>query len=237
MRLNDRLYRRIRGGVYHSTSIAGWRGIRERGEIQPNDGSWPFSHSQSRTSGCRHLDGISLLDLRNPPWPLVGHDGFTNWTRFLRNHHPITLLLRIDPGALSISRLFGRERVKSLIDFGMPFVPEAEVCYLGAIPVTAIQRTYLICAQKHTLFRVLSVSELTEDRLASVELAFKYQQDKLRPPPGQTRQGVLSLAILTNQAAVKVASGSDAKGPLRMERNASSPRTLSGPTGSKPAIP
>jgi hypothetical protein len=140
----------------------------------------------------------------------VGYGGFMNWTLFLRNHHPITLLLQIDPGALSVPHLFGRERVKSLIDVGMPFVPEAEVCYLRAIPVTAIQRIYLICAQKHTLFVVHSVSELTEDRFARVELAFKYQLEKLRSPPEQKRQGVLSLAILTNQASVKIASGSDA---------------------------
>jgi hypothetical protein len=236
MRLNDRLYRRIRGGVYHSTSIAGWRGVRERGEIQPNDGSLLLSHSQSRVSCCRHLGGISLLDLRNPPWPLVGHGGFRNWTLFLRNHHPITVLLQIDPGALSAPLLFGRERVTRL-DLGMPFVPEAEVCYLRSIPVTAIQCVYLICAQKHTLFEVLSVSELTEDRLARVERAFKYQLEKLRPPPAQRRHGVLSLAILTNHAAVRVASGSDAKGPLRMEHNASSPRKLSGPTENKAASP
>jgi hypothetical protein len=160
----------------------------------------------------------------------VGHDSLTNWTYFLRNHHPITLLLQIDPGALSAALLFGRERVTRL-DLGMPFVPEAEVCYLRSISLTALQCVYLICAQKHTLFEVLSVSELTEDRLAHVERAFKCRLEKLRPPPpAQRRHGVLSLGILTNHAAVRVVSGSDAKGPLRIEQNASSTRRLPGPT-------
>jgi hypothetical protein len=212
MRLNDRLYRRIRGGVYHSTSISGWRGIRERGEILPNDGSLPFSHGQSRVSCCRHLGGISLLDLRNPPWPLVGHDSLTNWTCFLRNHHPITLLLQIDPDALLARLLFDRERLTQL-NLRMPFVPEAEVCYLRAIPMTAIQRAYLICAHKHTLFEVVSVAELIEDRIARVELRFKHQLESLRQPPVE-RHGVLSLAILTNDTAVRLASGSDGEGPL-----------------------
>ena len=101
MRKNDRLYNKIKGGLYHSTSVPGYRMILESKAILPNTGSFPFSHDQSQYSPCYQIGAISLLDLRDPKYPLVGRGAWTNWTRFLTHHKPITVLLQIDPSCLS----------------------------------------------------------------------------------------------------------------------------------------
>ncbi len=201
MRRNDRLYQVLRGGLYHSTSLAGWRGIRERGEIIPNDGSLPFSHGQSKASCCYHLGGISLLDLRNPRMALTGPDGLSQWTTFLGNHRPMTILLEIDPALLSEHFLVSADRIRSLAHQGLIFVPETEACYRLPIPVASIPRAHLVCAARHTNFKTFILSRLTDSCLERWQLAFRTEAEECDRSLA-LRGGVLSTRILTNQAEV-----------------------------------
>ena len=179
MRVNDRLYNQIKGGIYHSTSISGYRGICTSGAILPNTGSLPFSHGRSPTSCCYKLGAISLLDLRSPSptRPLVGKDAWVNWTTFLDNHQPITVLLEITPSYLS-APLHDFDSLQERYPYSA-MVAEAEKCYPCAIPIEAIHRSILVCAKKHTFFRIISGHEITDTDFYRAETSFEAKLQKI----------------------------------------------------------
>ena len=172
MRKNDALYNQIKGGIYHSTSITGFRGICSSGSILPNTGSFPFSFPQSPHNCCHKLGAISLLDLRSPAHPLVGPDAWlNNWERFLNNHKPITVLLDIAPDYLS-EQLHDYESLRQRFP-GCGMVIEAEKCYPRPIPIDAVSRCILVCAKRHTFFDIISVHELTNTYFFRTEASFE----------------------------------------------------------------
>ena len=177
MRANDRLYNQIKGGLYHSTSISGYRGIRSSGTILPNNGSFPFSHGQSPNSCCYHLGAIALLDLRSPTRPLVGKDAWLNWTTFLDNHKPITVLLDIDPSYLT-GPLHDYDSLQERYPY-RTMVAEAEKCYTHPIPIDAIRRTVLVCAKWRRFFGVISGHVITDTEFSRTETSFEAKLKKI----------------------------------------------------------
>ena len=203
MRLNDALYRRLLGGVYHSTSVAAWRDILACGKIMPNNGSFPFSHGQSKVSYCYSVGGISLLDFRNPSTSLVGPDSLGQWRTFLTNHKPLTILLRLNVDRLAPSSLIAPDRVRSSALFKSVFVPAVEACYRDTISVAAVSGAYVVCAQDHTIFRFVRTERLTDDCLTCLQSTFRSKMEKRRPPE-VIRRPSLSIEVLTNKSAFKV---------------------------------
>jgi len=181
IRSNDRLFNQLKGGIYHSTSISGYCGIRATGAILPNRGLFPFSHSQTGHSCCYELGAISLLDLRIPSKrPLVGRGVWANWITFLSNHEPITILLDIDPSRLSEPLQDYDSLQDRLPDHTM--VAEAEVCYAGSIPFDSVRRCFLVCARRHTLFRIIPGNNVSDIQISSTEALFQKTLGPLSPP-------------------------------------------------------
>jgi hypothetical protein len=201
VRLNDRLYNRIKGGLYHSTSITGYKGIRATAEIRPNLNTLPFSHGQSPHSHCYKLGAISLLDLRNPKRPLVGKDGYTNWATFLSNHKPLTVLLEIKPELLTLplddyDSLNARSSDQIM-------VPEAEACYPGPISIQAISRVLLICGMLRSNFWIIPGYDVSEDQIRRAEESCRSKWNKfIEDNPGYRQLDILSrdqFVIAVNQ--------------------------------------
>lgn len=177
MRKNDCLFNKIKGGIYHSTSIEGYKGIRNSGFIFPNDGRFKFSHGQTPHSCCHKLKAISLLDLKNPLGPLFPKQGPSNWTGFLNNHKPVTILLEIEEAKLierpkNYTDLMDVHRRKEI------FVAEAEVCYPHSIPITAIKRCVLVCAANRKFFRILLGDLLSDEFIEQTKEIFQKKLEK-----------------------------------------------------------
>ncbi len=187
MRANDRLYTQIKGGIYHSTSVTGYRGIRSSGAIQPNTGLFPSSHFKSQYSCCRKLGAISLLDLQNPTRPLVGRKRWSNWTTFLDNHRPITVLLDIDPAYLS-EQLHDFDSLREH-DPDCTMVAEAEKCYSRPIPINAVRRCILVCAKSYSFFQIISGHTISDTDFAQTEANFEAKLRKIgyTEPPDVSR--------------------------------------------------
>ena len=176
--MNDRLYNRIKGGIYHSTSILGYRGIRSSRAILPNSGGLPFSHGQSRNSCCHKLGAVSLLDLGgSASRPLVGHEAWSRWTLFLSNHKPITILLEIDRTCLT-APLYDYDSLKEHFPMAT-MVAEAEKCYAGPIPIHAVSRCVLVCAKLRTVFRIVPGNEVSDADLLRIETSFDRKLQKI----------------------------------------------------------
>jgi hypothetical protein len=190
MRVNDRLFRQIKGGIYHSTSVSGYRAIRSSGHILPNSGQFPFSHGQSPHSCCYKIVAISLLDLRQPARPLVGQEAWRNWTTFLTNHEPITVLLDLAPDSLS-EPLHDFDSLQKRFPFGT-MVAEAEKCYPGPISFAAVRRCILVCAKWHTIFRIIPGNEISDIDFSRTEAQFDRKWERVRP---KSNGPVLGLAI------------------------------------------
>jgi hypothetical protein len=156
--------------------MSGYRGIRTTRAILPNTGLFPFSHGQSPHSCCHKVGAIALLDLRNPTRPLVGKEAWTNWTMFLNNHKPITVLLDIDPAYLS-QPLYDFDLLQERYPYS-PMVAEAEKCYPHPIPIDAIRRSILVCAKWYTFFKIISGREITDTDFSRAERSFESKLQK-----------------------------------------------------------
>jgi hypothetical protein len=199
MRVNDRLYRQIKGGIYHSTSMSGYRGIRASDAILPNTGQFPISYGQSSHSCCYKLAAISLLDLRNPSRPLVGKEAWRNWTTFLSNHKPITVLLGLDPVCLS-ETLHDYDSLQKLFPY-KTMVAEAEACYPARIPFDAIRRLILVCAERHTFFRIVPGNLISDKEFARTAVQFEAKLKKVRRKGPRPYGAILDLSDAITEIA------------------------------------
>lgn len=158
--------------------MTGYRGIRSSGAILPNTGSFPFSFGQSMHSCCHKLGAISLLDLRNPTRPLVGRNAWpSNWTTFLDNHKPITILLDIDPAFLS-EPLHDYDSLQERFPQAK-MVAEAEKCYPSPIPIGAVRRCILVCGKWRTFFRIVAGNEITDTAFSRADASFEARLQRI----------------------------------------------------------
>ena len=144
---------------------------------------FPFSHGKSVTSCCHKLGAIALLDLRNAARPLVARNAWSNWTTFLDNHKPITILLDIDPAYLT-ERLYDYDSMQQRFPYAT-MVAEAEKCYPGPICIEAVRRCVLICANWRSLFRIISGHEITDADFSEARRSFDAKLKKIgwKEPP------------------------------------------------------
>jgi hypothetical protein len=105
----------------------------------------------SRSLAVATSCAIALLDLRNAARPLVARNAWSNWTTFLDNHKPITILLDIDPAYLT-ERLYDYDSMQQRFPYAT-MVAEAEKWYPGPICIEAVRRCVLICANWRLDFR------------------------------------------------------------------------------------
>lgn len=171
---NDLLCRQVRGCVLHSTSLTGYRGIRSEGQIFPNTGKFPNSHTQSPISLCRKKGAISLLDLRKTTGYPV-NDEYIQWTDLLYNHEPVTILLDIEPSFLIERMPSHDERSKGLE--ACTYVDEVEWCYPEPISLNAVKRCLLVSGWDPPVFDIFEAI-LSEDHLVRALNAIQNRADR-----------------------------------------------------------
>ncbi len=145
MKENGRLFRLIKGGLLHITSLEGYAGIARTGLIRPNEGRFPCTYSARGV--CHLIHAVALLDLGLGKQPLFGPGALGLWMGLLTAHKPVTVLLDLDR-----SRFPPGTRLLNFDDLGQymepPYraqmLPDTEVCHPGPIPVKAIKRCILV---------------------------------------------------------------------------------------------
>ena len=93
------LFPLLRTGIFHRTSIDGYKGIRDSGFISANQGQFPYRYPQSEDYYGRSMGYVCLFDFESATEEQcirIHH----NWTQFFADHEPATIVLKLNRSAL-----------------------------------------------------------------------------------------------------------------------------------------
>jgi hypothetical protein len=144
-----RYLRRFRQSLVHVTGPEGFRGIRERGAILPNDGSFRSTFPQSMNSYSRKRGAVALFDFARPS-PRQFVEQFQNVACFFPCHHPATLILLLSreivgPDLIDYSQAFDE------VGPGVTKIPHFEIWHAGSIPFRAVESVILMRERPYLL--------------------------------------------------------------------------------------
>ena len=160
----DRLLPVLRKGLYHLTDTRGYSGIRSSGFIEPNDGRFPDSFSQSAHSYGRSRGFISLFDFETPTLEQCISEE-PKWTTFFVQRKPSLVLINLDRQELA-SKLITNERVRQEVGLGRPvWMPHVEVWYPDPIPFSCVTELVRITPDPSVEFQEYSVAEQDLEQL------------------------------------------------------------------------
>ena len=154
----DDLLRVLRRGVYHLTSVQGYRGIRRSGEIQPNEGSFPYTYPQSATSYARLQGYVSLFDFETPT---ISQCLLTRplWDGFFIKHKPATLLISLDRKKLAPKLIPNDVALQVPQHERGTWLRHVEVWYPGPIPFGWVVTCILVLPTQPIGFSVYNADD------------------------------------------------------------------------------
>lgn len=129
----------LRGYLWHTTSVDGFRGIVSEKSIRVNRGDLPNAWDQSSCSNCFEENAVSLFDfVTHRDEDLVGEDLLLlqKWPGVMFRHRP-TVFLGMAIESLASNLLFYSE-LKRRRGFG-GVIPRIEVCHVGDIPWSTVK--------------------------------------------------------------------------------------------------
>jgi hypothetical protein len=146
----EELIARLRGYLWHTTSLEGFRQIHVQNAIKVNRGDLPKAYTQSQHSNCYEEGGISLFDLiTHSDRDLIGEDLLLldKWPGVMFRHNA-TVLLGMELGSIASNLLFYPE-LKRRRGLG-GIIPRIEVCHVGDIPSYLIKKIGVWAEEKPT---------------------------------------------------------------------------------------
>jgi hypothetical protein len=148
----DPLVQHLRGKLFHVTTIANYRAIKQEGFVKPNDGSMIgiYERIAPRLTVCEKLDSISLFDFNQPDeriFPLIVtetlQEYFLEWANFLWWYKPTTVILVFNRQEVC-PNLATDEECKKLRG---QWIYNVEVCHRGPIAISAITESILVLTE------------------------------------------------------------------------------------------
>jgi len=156
------IYRQyLEGGLFHSTTLEGLRGIVMSKHILPNRGQNNFTFPQSEGSFANTQSYISLFDFRNSQDEEIIHH-YWKFNTFFCKGNDIKIILGISHENLVEDIILNTANPPRGHPNHKPFIPVFEVWYPGEIPVSAISQVIVSC---------LSAGELSSYEFQTVDEA------------------------------------------------------------------
>ena len=140
----------LRGYLWHTTGVNGFREICSQGSIKVNSGDLPKAYTQSQCSNCFEEGAISLFDLiTHSDRDLIGEDLLLleKWPEVMFRHKP-TIFLGMELGSVGSNLLFYDE-LKRRRGLG-GIIPRIEVCHVGDIPFQIVKKVG-VCRENEIL--------------------------------------------------------------------------------------
>ncbi len=173
----SKIYPLLKGGIFHRTSIEGYRGIKNSGKISPNVGQFRYTYPQSEFYFAFYRGYVSLFDftsVRDRDCISIHH----TWGGFFFDQKPITIVLRLSKEYL-FDKLIPNDSAPKL---GNPeykgYLPYVEAWYPELIPFKAIEGLIISLSQgfnKSPIFQEFSTAEIDnfELRINKIEERWK----------------------------------------------------------------
>lgn len=150
---DEKLFKVLKNGIHHITSIEGYRGIIRDGYIIPNDRSFPFTFPQTESSYALYKGYISLFDFQTPSIRNVILE-YDKWIVFFvcdLIEKPAKVIIRLKSDIIR-PKLILNEVARNEFGCKKVWIPNVEAWYPERIPVSAIDR--FIFYQPH-FFRLI----------------------------------------------------------------------------------
>jgi hypothetical protein len=133
----SKIYQRLRGGLFHCTSLDGCEGIRRFQRISPNSGQFPYTYPQSKYYWAGKSGYVSLFDF-GPTTDQECIREHGKWAKFFLSRKPVAVVVRLNRKMLSeklIPNTAGPQRGEP---FHACYIPCVEAWYPEEIPFGAI---------------------------------------------------------------------------------------------------
>lgn len=169
------LFPRLRGGVFHSTSVTGYKGIRDSGYIIPNTGQFPCKYPQTPNYYGYSKGYISLFDfglVSDQQCIQIHH----TWGQFFFDRKPVTIVLCLNRNVLSKKLIPNTAAPKLGNKDYKGRIPYVEAWYPEPIPFSVIDRFMLV---EIRVEREVSVTEFDKVEVSELEELLTYTERKL----------------------------------------------------------
>lgn len=137
------LFPLLRTGIFHRTSIEGYKGIRRLGHILPNKGEFPYRYPQSKFYYGPSKDYVCLFDFESAAEKdciAIHH----TWGHFFSDHRPATVALRLNRQALGSELIPSSAAPKLGTEGYKSYIPYIEAWYPKPVPLAAVDGYILI---------------------------------------------------------------------------------------------
>lgn len=134
----------LRGGLWHTTSLEGYRGIRQGGAIVPNAGDRPFKYPRLAESYGFLNRYVCLFDFSGITEEQLVLDHW-RWASYFTQHHP-TVALQLDRNLLAERLIPNSAGFKTSVT--TLCVPYVEAWYPVPIPASAILAYLVLSSAK-----------------------------------------------------------------------------------------
>jgi hypothetical protein len=161
----------LRGSIWHLTSPLGISGIKKSGYIEPNLGSHKYTFPQSENSYGKLKGYICLFDFFSVDEKEFLYT-FYRWRCFFWHHKPFTIALELNREYL-MSNLILNQIARQEVGYKKVWIPYVEVWYPKRIPISAIDRYFVIYNHEKSAFL-----EVTKDKLIDF---MEYVDNSLQP--------------------------------------------------------
>jgi hypothetical protein len=168
----------LRTGVLHSTSIDGYKGIRETGKILPTTGDLPFSYPQSRTYYGYSMGWVCLFDFESAREEDYGGTHHL-WSDFFLSHkrkHRATIVLKLNRLQLEHKLILNCSRPKLGEPGYKPAIAYIEAWYPEAIPTSAIY-SYIV-TWRNRIKRLFEFQEFSIETLEQLDEKISWIQQE-----------------------------------------------------------
>jgi hypothetical protein len=128
----------LRRGLWHTTTLKGYAGIRASGAIEPNRGQFPFNFIDTPTSYAFFKGYVSLFDFASATEDQCAMH-YPAWAQYFEGFRVAIEIVREDVAA----GLIGYERARADAGSRM-LIPHVEAWHDGAIPISATRRYLFI---------------------------------------------------------------------------------------------
>ncbi len=150
----------LRSGIWHLTSPSGILGIEKSGGIEPNLGERKYTFPQSENSYGKLKEYVCLFDFCSVN-DAEFISTFIKWGCFFWHHKPFTVALKLNYQYLT-SYLIPNQAAHEEVGNRKVWIPYIEVWYPETIPISAIERYFMIPVREKSEFIELAAHELIE---------------------------------------------------------------------------
>ena len=127
----------LQKGLFHRTSINGYRGIMESGFIVPNTGQFEYTYPQSKFYFSHRKGYVCLFDFESSREKDYRTNHLT-WAQFFTDQKPVTVILKLNRKELA-EKLIPNSAGPKGLEPGNQFIPYVEAWYPEPIPVSSIE--------------------------------------------------------------------------------------------------